>query len=141
MMDIHAQAGGYDPRARYIVPSFTEKTSYGVKEMNPYNKMFEDRIIFLGTPINDDVANVVRAFEGDHRGVGEEPLHAQPRPLRAGAGDDAAELAVHDERGGRPERAALQRARRGRRVRRAVALGRPAHAGARRARRAGRALV
>nr|BFF27040.1 hypothetical protein GCM10025732_50050 [Glycomyces mayteni] len=50
MMDIHAQSGAFDPRARYIVPSFTEKTSYGIKEMNPYNKMFEDRIIFLGSP-------------------------------------------------------------------------------------------
>lgn len=45
------------PQARYIVPSFTEKTSYGVKEMNPYNKMFEDRIIFLGSPVDDTSAN------------------------------------------------------------------------------------
>ena len=61
-MDIHAQSfgaqsGGFDPRARYIVPSFTEKTSYGIKEMNPYNKMFEDRIIFLGSPVDDTSAN------------------------------------------------------------------------------------
>nr|WP_281171173.1 ATP-dependent Clp protease proteolytic subunit [Glycomyces arizonensis] len=50
----HAQ---HQPQARYIVPSFTEKTSYGVKEMNPYNKMFEDRIIFLGSPVDDTSAN------------------------------------------------------------------------------------
>ena len=61
-MDIHAQSfgaqsGGFGPQARYIVPSFTEKTSYGVKEMNPYNKMFEDRIIFLGSPVDDTSAN------------------------------------------------------------------------------------
>ncbi|HIV57981.1 MAG TPA: ATP-dependent Clp protease proteolytic subunit [Candidatus Stackebrandtia faecavium] len=47
----------YDFNARYIIPSFTEKTSYGVKEMNPYNKMFEDRIIFLGSPVDDTSAN------------------------------------------------------------------------------------
>ncbi|WP_026932394.1 ATP-dependent Clp protease proteolytic subunit [Glycomyces tenuis] len=47
----------HQPQARYIVPSFTEKTSYGVKEMNPYNKMFEDRIIFLGSPVDDTSAN------------------------------------------------------------------------------------
>ncbi|QSB06536.1 ATP-dependent Clp protease proteolytic subunit [Natronoglycomyces albus] len=47
----------FKPQARYIVPSFTEKTSYGVKEMNPYNKMFEDRIIFLGSPVDDTSAN------------------------------------------------------------------------------------
>jgi ATP-dependent Clp protease protease subunit len=47
----------YDFQARYIIPSFTEKTSYGIKEMNPYNKMFEDRIIFLGSPVDDTSAN------------------------------------------------------------------------------------
>jgi ATP-dependent Clp protease, protease subunit len=47
--------------ARYVVPSFIERTSYGVKEMNPYNKLFEDRIIFLGAPIDDTSANDVIA--------------------------------------------------------------------------------
>ncbi|MBA9005807.1 ATP-dependent Clp protease proteolytic subunit [Thermomonospora cellulosilytica] len=44
---------------RYIVPSFVERTTYGVKEMNPYNKLFEDRIVFLGTPVDDTAANDV----------------------------------------------------------------------------------
>ncbi|WP_199033951.1 ATP-dependent Clp protease proteolytic subunit [Glycomyces salinus] len=57
-MEFNAHAGeAYQQQARYIVPSFTEKTSYGVKEMNPYNKMFEDRIIFLGSPVDDTSAN------------------------------------------------------------------------------------
>ena len=46
---------------RYIVPSFVERTSYGVKESNPYNKMFEDRIIFLGVQVDDASANDVMA--------------------------------------------------------------------------------
>jgi ATP-dependent Clp protease, protease subunit len=46
---------------RYVMPSFVERTSYGVREMDPYNKLFEDRIIFLGTPISDDIANAVMA--------------------------------------------------------------------------------
>ncbi|NRQ38348.1 ATP-dependent Clp protease proteolytic subunit [Nonomuraea sp. NN258] len=46
---------------RYVLPSFTERTSYGIKEMNPYNKLFEDRVIFLGTPIDDTTANDVMA--------------------------------------------------------------------------------
>ncbi|MBT2227522.1 ATP-dependent Clp protease proteolytic subunit [Nonomuraea sp. NEAU-A123] len=46
---------------RYVLPSFTERTSYGMKEMNPYNKLFEDRVIFLGTPIDDTSANDVMA--------------------------------------------------------------------------------
>ena len=33
------------PQARYILPSFIEHSSWGVKESNPYNKLFEERII------------------------------------------------------------------------------------------------
>ncbi|WP_214323938.1 ATP-dependent Clp protease proteolytic subunit [Nonomuraea sediminis] len=46
---------------RYVLPSFTERTSYGVKETNPYAKLFEDRIIFLGTPIDEACANDIMA--------------------------------------------------------------------------------
>jgi ATP-dependent Clp protease protease subunit len=49
------------PAARYVLPSFVERTSYGVKEMNPYNKLFEERIIFLGVQIDDASANDVMA--------------------------------------------------------------------------------
>jgi ATP-dependent Clp protease, protease subunit len=49
------------PQARYVLPSFVERTSYGVKEMNPYNKLFEERIIFLGVQIDDASANDVMA--------------------------------------------------------------------------------
>ena len=47
--------------ARYVLPSFVERTSYGVKESNPYNKLFEDRIIFLGVQVDDASANDVMA--------------------------------------------------------------------------------
>ena len=46
---------------RYVLPSFVERTSYGVKETNPYSRLFEDRIIFLGTPIDDTAANDIVA--------------------------------------------------------------------------------
>ncbi|GAA4573286.1 MULTISPECIES: ATP-dependent Clp protease proteolytic subunit [Micromonospora] len=46
---------------RYVLPSFVERTSYGVKESNPYNKLFEDRIIFLGVQVDDASANDVMA--------------------------------------------------------------------------------
>jgi ATP-dependent Clp protease protease subunit len=46
---------------RYILPSFVERTSYGMKETNPYTKMFEDRIIFLGVQVDDASANDVMA--------------------------------------------------------------------------------
>jgi ATP-dependent Clp protease protease subunit len=44
-----------------VLPSFVERTSYGIKEMNPYNKLFEERIIFLGVQIDDASANDVMA--------------------------------------------------------------------------------
>jgi ATP-dependent Clp protease protease subunit len=47
--------------ARYITPSFVERTAYGVQETNPYNKLFEERIIFLGAQVDDTSANDVIA--------------------------------------------------------------------------------
>jgi ATP-dependent Clp protease protease subunit len=51
----------FAPSARYVLPSFVERTNYGVKESNPYNKLFEERIIFLGVQIDDASANDVMA--------------------------------------------------------------------------------
>lgn len=51
----------YIPQARSILPSFEEKTPYGTRMIDPYSKMFEKRIIFLGSPIDDNVANDVMA--------------------------------------------------------------------------------
>ena len=37
-------AGGRLPRelqSRYVLPSFVERTNYGIKESNPYNKLFQ----------------------------------------------------------------------------------------------------
>ncbi|TQM02276.1 ATP-dependent Clp protease proteolytic subunit [Pseudonocardia kunmingensis] len=48
-------------RARSVLPSFVERTSYGHQETNPYSKLFEGRIVFLGAPIDDVVANDVMA--------------------------------------------------------------------------------
>jgi ATP-dependent Clp protease protease subunit len=46
---------------RYIIPSFVERTSYGTRTSDPYNKMFEDRIVFLGVQVDDASANDVMA--------------------------------------------------------------------------------
>jgi len=45
----------------YYIPQWEERTSYGVRRVDPYTKLFEDRVIFLGTPISDDIANAVMA--------------------------------------------------------------------------------
>ena len=43
------------------MPTFTERTSYGTTSKDPYTKMFEDRIIFLGVQVDDTSANDVMA--------------------------------------------------------------------------------
>ena len=45
----------------YYIPQWEERTSYGFRRIDPYAKLFEDRIIYLGTPISDDVSNAVIA--------------------------------------------------------------------------------
>jgi ATP-dependent Clp protease protease subunit len=47
--------------ARYVVPRFVERTSQGVREYDPYAKLFEERIIFLGVQIDDASANDIMA--------------------------------------------------------------------------------
>ncbi|WP_328995874.1 ATP-dependent Clp protease proteolytic subunit [Kribbella sp. NBC_01245] len=45
----------------YFIPQWEERTSYGMRRVDPYTKLFEERTIFLGTPISDEIANAVMA--------------------------------------------------------------------------------
>ena len=45
----------------YYLPSIIENTGRGERAMDIYSRLLKDRIIFIGTPINDDVANAVIA--------------------------------------------------------------------------------
>ncbi|WP_277613970.1 ATP-dependent Clp protease proteolytic subunit [Cryobacterium tagatosivorans] len=49
------------PDSRYILPTFEERTAYGYKRQDPYAKLFEDRIIFLGVQVDDASADDVMA--------------------------------------------------------------------------------
>ncbi|MFJ9899294.1 ATP-dependent Clp protease proteolytic subunit [Streptomyces sp. NPDC091280] len=49
------------PFARHVLPEFTERTSSGHRTLDPYSKLLEERIVFLGTPIDDIAANDVMA--------------------------------------------------------------------------------
>ena len=51
----------FTPQSRYILPSYIERTPQGVREYNPYAKLFEERIIFLGVQIDDASADDVMA--------------------------------------------------------------------------------
>ena len=52
---------GAMPSARYVLPQFEERTAYGFKRQDPYTKLFEDRIIFLGVQVDDASADDVMA--------------------------------------------------------------------------------
>ena len=53
---------GYEmPQSRYVLPRFVERTSQGFREYDPYAKLFEERIIFLGVQVDDASANDVMA--------------------------------------------------------------------------------
>lgn len=49
------------PSARYVLPEFTERTSSGTRTQDPYSKLLEERIVFLGTHIDDTSASDVMA--------------------------------------------------------------------------------
>ncbi|HLP23372.1 MAG TPA: ATP-dependent Clp protease proteolytic subunit [Microbacteriaceae bacterium] len=54
--------GGFQaPGSRYILPNFEERTAYGYKRQDPYAKLFEDRIIFLGVQVDDASADDIMA--------------------------------------------------------------------------------
>ena len=60
-MGSYAMGQPFSPTMDYYIPQWEERTSYGMRRIDPYTKLFEDRIIFLGTPISDDIANAVMA--------------------------------------------------------------------------------
>ena len=56
-------------KASYLVPTVIEQTSRGERAFDIYSRLLKERIIFLGTPIDDGVSNLIMAqllhLEGD----------------------------------------------------------------------------
>jgi ATP-dependent Clp protease protease subunit len=50
-----------DSPQSYLVPMVIEQTNRGERSFDIYSRLLKERIIFLGTPINDEIANVVMA--------------------------------------------------------------------------------
>ncbi|MBA2343551.1 MAG: ATP-dependent Clp protease proteolytic subunit [Rubrobacter sp.] len=48
-----------DPRA--VIPYVTEQSPQGERTMDIYSRLLRDRIVFLGTPVDDQVANAIMA--------------------------------------------------------------------------------
>ncbi len=49
------------PRASMLVPMVVEKSSSGERAYDIYSRLLKDRIVFLGGPVDDDVANLIIA--------------------------------------------------------------------------------
>lgn len=45
----------------YLIPTVIEKTNYGERAYDIYSRLLKERIIMLGGPVNDEVANVIIA--------------------------------------------------------------------------------
>ncbi|MFE3152770.1 ATP-dependent Clp protease proteolytic subunit [Streptomyces sp. NPDC059218] len=46
----------FRPTARHVLPEFTERTTNGTRTLDPYSKLLSERIVFLGTPVDDAAA-------------------------------------------------------------------------------------
>jgi len=51
----------YEPVQNYVIPTVFEQTSRGERYFDIYSRLLKDRIIFLGTPIDDTIANLIMA--------------------------------------------------------------------------------
>ncbi len=78
----------------YTIPSVVEKTQHGERGVDIFSRLLTDRIVYLGTPIDDGVANVVIA----------QLLHLESESpeaqinlyLNSPGGDPTAMLAIYD---------------------------------------------
>ncbi|GGS98732.1 putative ATP-dependent Clp protease proteolytic subunit-like protein [Streptomyces tanashiensis] len=80
--------------ARHVLPEFTERTSFGTRTLDPYAKLLESRIVFLGTPIDEISANDVIAqfLHLDHAAPGQDiSLY-----INSPGGSITAMTAIHD---------------------------------------------
>jgi ATP-dependent Clp protease protease subunit len=81
-----------DPRL--VVPYVTEQSPRGERTMDIYSRLLKDRIIFLGTPVDDQVANVIMAqlLHLDS----EDPEQDINVYINSPGGSISAMLAIHD---------------------------------------------
>ena len=50
-----------EPIYNYIVPTVIEQTNRGERAFDIYSRLLKERIVFLGTPIDDTIANLIMA--------------------------------------------------------------------------------
>jgi ATP-dependent Clp protease, protease subunit len=51
----------FESPTSYLVPMVIEQTNRGERSFDIYSRLLKERIIFLGTPVNDEIANLIMA--------------------------------------------------------------------------------
>ncbi|MFL9681821.1 ATP-dependent Clp protease proteolytic subunit [Streptomyces sp. KL110A] len=80
--------------ARHVLPEFSERTPYGTRTLDPYAKLLENRIVFLGTTVDDIAASdvIAQLLYLDHADPGRDiALY-----LNSPGGSITAMTAIHD---------------------------------------------
>ncbi|MFC9734935.1 ATP-dependent Clp protease proteolytic subunit [Streptomyces roseolus] len=80
--------------ARHVLPEFSERTPYGSRTLDPYAKLLENRIVFLGTAVDDVAASdvIAQLLHLDHADPGRDiALY-----LNSPGGSVTAMTAIHD---------------------------------------------
>ena len=78
----------------YLVPMVVEQTNRGERSFDIYSRLLKERIIFLGTPINDEIANLIMA-QLIHL-EGEDPEKDINFYINSPGGSVTAALAIYD---------------------------------------------
>jgi ATP-dependent Clp protease, protease subunit len=83
-----------NPAASYLVPMVIEQTNRGERSFDIYSRLLKERIIFLGTPIGDEIANLIMA-QLIHL-EGEDPEKDINFYINSPGGSVTAALAIYD---------------------------------------------
>jgi ATP-dependent Clp protease, protease subunit len=83
-----------EPAAQYLVPMVVEQTNRGERSFDIYSRLLKERIIFLGTPITDEIANLMMA-QLIHL-EGEDPEKDINLYINSPGGSVTAALAIYD---------------------------------------------
>ncbi|MFH0928374.1 MAG: ATP-dependent Clp endopeptidase proteolytic subunit ClpP [bacterium] len=58
---MNKQSSNFELKDNYLIPTVIEKSNFGERAYDIYSRLLKDRIVFLGGPIDDDVANLIIA--------------------------------------------------------------------------------
>jgi len=83
-----------EPVTSYLVPMVIEQTNRGERSFDIYSRLLKERIIFIGTPINDEIANLIMS-QLIHL-EGEDPEKDINIYLNSPGGSVTAGLAIYD---------------------------------------------